>query len=226
MYSLSQRTSRFIVGLLMLVGVCHADIILNPIDRGTYSATGNHDPNYHNYIIGGSSSGHDFISNNFFVFDLSGLSAQVISAEFWIESNWYLSADPSETFTVYDITGSIPAIRDGSAGVAGFTDMQSGNAYGDISVSSADNGTMLSITLNAQAIQNINAGLGGQFAIGGTVSTLDLITPREEQIFGPTNPDNPADGVDLRLTIIPEPSVLGLLIVGCGMLALRRRRIR
>ena len=226
MHSSSQRTNRLIVGLLLAASICRASITLNPIDRGTYTATGAYDPQYHNYVIGSSSSDHDFISNNFFVFDLSGVLDQVISAEFWIESNWYISADPSETFTVYDITGSIPAIRNGSAGVAGFTDMQSGNAYGNISVSSADNGTMLHILLNAQAIQDINAGLGGLFAIGGTVSTLDMITPRQEEIFGPTSSDNPADGVELRLTIVPEPSALGLLLVSCGMMVLRKMKNR
>ncbi|NCC62279.1 MAG: PEP-CTERM sorting domain-containing protein [Verrucomicrobiae bacterium] len=221
----SQRTSRFIVALLLAAGICQADVILNPIDRGTYYEDGYHNPLYHNYIIGRGSPS-SLIANNFFVFDLSGVSEQFIGAEFRIESNWYLSADPSETFTVYDITESIPSIRDGSAGIAGFADMQSGNAFGDISISSGDNGTMLSIVLNAQALQDINAGSGGLFALGGTVSTLDLITPREEQIFGPTDPDNPADGVELVLTLIPEPSVLGLLLLGCGMLALRRRRMR
>lgn len=221
---LSQNTNRIIVALLLVAGICRADVILNPIDRGVYAEDGTHYDSY-SYIIGRPSPVSQ-ISNNFFVFDLSGVSEQVIGVEFRIESNWYLSADPSETFTVYDITGSIPAIWDGSAGVAGFTDMQSGNAYGDISVSSADNGTMLDISLNAQAIQDINNSLGGQFAFGGTISTLDLINPREEEIFGPTNPDNPADGVELVLTMIPEPSVLGLLLLGCGMLALRRKRMR
>ena len=118
MYSSSQRTNQLIVGLLLAASICRASITLNPIDRGTYTATGAHSPEYHNYVIGSSSSDPDFISNNFFVFDLSSVLEQVISAEFWIESNWYISDDPSETFTVYDITGSIPAIRDGSAGLA------------------------------------------------------------------------------------------------------------
>ena len=225
MHSSSQRTNRLIVGLLLAASICRASITLNPVDRGTYTENGDHDPVYNNYVIGrgGPSS---LVVNNFFVFDLSGILEQVISAEFWIESNWYISADPSETFTVYDITGSIPAIRNGSAGVPGFTDMQSGNAYGNISVSSADNGTMLHLILNAQAIQDINAGLGGLFAIGGTVSTLDMITPRQEEIFVFTDPDNPADGVELRLTIVPEPSALGLLIVSCGLMVLRRMKNR
>lgn len=225
MYSSSQRTNRLIVGLLLVASVCRASITLNPIDRGTYHEDGSHDPLGHNYVIGRPSPVSQ-IGNNFFVFDLSSVLDQVISAEFWIESSAYISADPSETFTVYDITGSIPAIRDASAGVAGFADMQSGNAYGNIDVSSADNGTMLHLILNAQAIQDINAGLGGLFAIGGTVSTLDMITPRDEQIFVFTNPDDPRDGVELHLTIVPEPSAMGLLMVSCGMLALRRMRIR
>jgi len=224
-YLLSPRINQIIVTLLLAAGICQADIILNPIDRGTYTENGNHDPLFHNYVIGRASPS-SLIVNNFFVFDLSGIGEQVLSAEFRIFSSWYTSADPSETFTVYDITGDIPAIRDGSAGVAGFMDMESGNAYGDFSVSSGDNGTMLDITLNTQAIADINSSLGGQFAVGGTVSTLDMITPREERIFVFTDPDNPADGVELVLTLIPEPSVLGLLLLGCGMLALRRRRMR
>lgn len=226
MYLSPRRTSGFILGLLLVAGICKADVILNPIDRGLYDEYGDHDSALTPYTIGRPSSSSPVV-NHFFVFDLSSVSETVVGAELRVESNWYLSDDPSETYVMYDVATDIFDLRGGYGdGISTFNDLQSGNSYGNTSVSSADNGTMVHIALNTQAIQDISAGLGGQFAIGGTVSTLDMITPREEEVFMFTDTANPADGVELVLTLIPEPSALGLLLVGCGMLALRRIWIR
>ncbi|NCC53186.1 MAG: PEP-CTERM sorting domain-containing protein [Spartobacteria bacterium] len=226
MSSLSQRTSRFIVALLLVAGICRADIILNSIEQGQYYDTGDSNlPLIHQYGAGRGSFDSP-VANNLFVFNLSSVSDPVLSAELRIESNWYFSADPFETYTICDVSTDLISLMNGFGGISAFNDLQSGNTYGAIDISAVDNGTALSILLNAQAIQDINNSLGGQFAIGGTVSTLDMITPRQEFVFPFTDPDSPSEGVELVLTLIPEPSVLGFLLLGCGMLALRRRRMR
>lgn len=223
---LSYQNINRVVALLFLFLILPgwADIV-TPFDRGRYLATGYHDTSGHSYAIG-SPGELDYLSNHFMAFDLSGISEQILSAEFRIDSPYYSSADPFETYKIYDITSDMNSILDGSAGVAGFNDMQTGNLYGSIDVSSADNGTILSIQLNSMAIQEINNHLGGWFALGGTVSTLDFVNPRTEEIFGFSDPDDPTDGVSLVLTVIPEPSVNALLLLGGGLIALRRKRIR
>lgn len=221
-----QNINRVAVVVFLFLNLSGSADIINPFDRGNYSATGVHSTSSLSYEIGSSSADHDFIKNHFMVFDLSGISQTVIGAELQIYSPAYGSTDPLETYEIYDISTDIDSILDGTAGVVGFNDMQSGNLYGSADVSLADNATTLSITLNAQAVLDISNSLGGEFAFGGTVSTLDYLTPRREEIFVGTSSGNPADGVALVLTIIPEPSVLGLLLLGCGMLALRRRRMR
>ena len=225
--SLSYRNiNRVAAVVFLLLNLSGRADVINPFDRGNYTATGVHSTSSLSYEIGSSSANHDFIRNHFMVFDLSSISETVIGAELQIYAPAYGSTDPFETYEIYDISTDISSILDGTAGVAGFNDMQSGNLYGSTDVSSADNGTTLSIQLTPSAVQDINDQLGGWLALGGTVSTLDYLNPRQEEIFVGTNSGNPADGVSLVLTIIPEPSVMGLLLLGCGILALRRRRMR
>ena len=226
MYSSSPRTNRLIAGLMLAAAICRADIILSPIEKGQYYDTGDSNLPFIHQHGAGSGSSDSPVANNFFVFNLSGISQPVLTAELRIDSNWYFSADPFETYITYDVGTDIATLMNGSGGISAFTDLQSGNSYGNINLSAADNGSTVSIFLNSQAIQDINNILGGQFAIGGTVSTLDILTPRQEFVFPFTDPDSPSEGVSLVLTIIPEPSAFGLLIISCGMLALRRMRIR
>ncbi|MBU0676483.1 MAG: PEP-CTERM sorting domain-containing protein [Verrucomicrobia bacterium] len=209
--------------MLLIASICHADMILHPIDRGRYANDGYHETLNAAYGVG---YGGTFINNNFFVFNLGGLSEEVLSAELQLFNPWSISPDPFETYATYDVNTDLTSLMNGSGGTNAFNDLQSGNSYANVNISSADNGTTISMTLNAQAIQDINNSLGGLFAIGGTVTTLDIPRGLQEELFGFTSTDNPADGVDLRLTIIPEPSVLGLLLLGCGMLILQGIRNR
>lgn len=224
MYLSFQRISGFVFAPLTVAGICYGDMILNPIDRGRYSDTGYHETLNVAYGVG---NGGTFIDNNFFVFGLVGLTEEVVAAEIQIFNPWSISPDPYETYTLYDVSTDIASLMNGSGGTSAFYDLQSGIIYGSINISADDNGTTIAIALNAQAIQDINNNAGGLFAVGGTInSTIDYINPKQEEIFGFTSTDNPAAGVSLILTTIPEPSVLGLLIASCGLLALRRIQIR
>lgn len=224
MYLSSQRTSLSIVGLCFLACVCRADLIVNPVDRGMYANDGYHDTLSIAYGVG---NGGTFINNNFFVFNLAGLGEEVVAAELQIFNPWSISPDPYEAYTIYDVNTDITSLTDGFGGTNAYNDLQSGNAYGSINISAADNGTTISITLSALAIQDINNNAGGLFAVGGTIdSTINYSTPQQEEVFGFTGAGSPADGVSLLLTTIPEPSVLGLLIASCGLLALRRIQFR
>ena len=79
---------------------------------------------------------------------------------------------PSATYTLYDVTTPIATLNaDQSGAVAIYNDLGSGVAFGSVSVSAADNGTQVIVDLNAAGIAAVNANLGGEFAIGGTLGT-------------------------------------------------------
>ena len=76
---------------------------------------------------------------------------------------------------------------------------------------------MVGFDFNAAALAQMNSAIGGQWAFGGAVTTLDNPS-RAENIFGGSG-SSPA-----RLAInAPEPSTLVLAAVGLPMV-LRRRR--
>ena len=53
-----------------------------------------------------------------------------------------------------------------------FNDLGSGTVLGSRSVSAADNNDIISIPLNSAAVNLLNASRGGQFALGGAITTL------------------------------------------------------
>ena len=131
----------------------------------------------------------------------------------------YLSDDPTETYTNYDVSTPIASLIDGTGGVGAWDDLGSGTVYGDVVVSAADNGTFISIFLNAAAIADANAAAGGLFAIGGAVTTLGGDT---EIIFGLSGGGNASD--TQLIVKVPEPGTLTVLAaMGLGV---RRRRRR
>ena len=208
--------------------VSSASIIVNATDSGWYDDTGWHQPDNLNYAVGEEVA---YIYNNFFVFDLSGVSETVTYAVINIYSpespaqffDGYQSMDPFETYALYDVSTDIAVLTSDSGGVEVFQDIGTGTSYGEYDVSAADNGQFVSITLNADALDNINNG-AGLFAIGGAVSTIDS-TPNNEIIFASSGePSVPAPY--LTLTTVPIPAAIWLFGSGLiGLAGLARRRV-
>lgn len=145
-------------------------VTIDATDRGYYSATGNHDPANDNYYAGynGSQFGNTF--RNFFVFDLPGATVLSATLYLWNPSNGHYSLDPSETYSLFDVSTSIAALRAGGSGLSGiYNDLGSGTSYGSVTVTSASNGTYISIPLNSSFP---NAANGGSIALGGAITTL------------------------------------------------------
>lgn len=161
-----------------------------------------------NYIAGicGSSdgcAGSNSLHNNYFVFDVANYVGQVNSLVLNLAQpsnvdgisshDGYISINPSETYSLWDISADPRS----NSGVPLFNDLGSGLFFGSTVVNAATNGTTVSITLNANALSQLNRTTSGLFWLGGTLRG--------------------AGGV-------PEPSTWLMLIAGFGMIGAGMRR--
>ena len=163
---------------------------LSDYDRGWYTSIGVHTPTNRNYITGhcDTTCSMDEEARSFFVFDLAGINKPIVAATLCLEvplSLGYLSPDPTEVFEVHDYVGDINTLVSGAGGSAAFEDLGTGAFYGSRSYSCADKGMLTTIDLNEQALADMNASLGGLFAMGGRISTLGPFT--DEYVFGYSN---------------------------------------
>jgi len=157
-----------------------------------------------NYLVG-QVGAPDLVYNNYFVFDLSGLSGAITSAMFELESfevDTSLDGAAAVTYSLFDVGTPISELTSSQSNRGDiWADLASGAAYGARVYTNADSNTVQSIALSGDAIAAINAArLGGatQFAIGGTLAPL---------------------------TATPEPATAAVLGLGlAGLLAARRRR--
>jgi hypothetical protein len=220
------------MGLLDCPLVSAATVVINRTDRGWYNESGLHQPSNQNYIVGddrytgcGTSCYADV--HDFFVFDLAGVTQPISSAKLALfvpgpgSQRGYLSPDPSENYELHDVSTPIATLVAGTGGVAAHADLGSGVVYGSRTMTAADNGSVVEITLNSSAITAMNA-THGLFGIGGSLTTLDAVA-NNEVVFAWTN--NGSEVTQLRLTLVPEPSTLVLLgMCAINLLGYRKAR--
>jgi len=200
---------------------------LDAVDSGWYHITGNHTASINNYFTGICGSGcpqNPGDHRSFFVFDVTSISDEIISATLNLFNPSYNSTDASEDLSIYDVTTSIADLTGTSTtDTAIFDDLGTGTLYGSRTVLAGDTGVTIVITLNTAALTDLN-NASGLFAFGGALTSLSSSGP--EYIFG-----NSEDGFR-RLTIetrdpvqqnpnppssseVPEPS--SLLLAGMGL---------
>jgi hypothetical protein len=173
-----------IAALTMLVGpsLQAQEAVLEAVDSGNYSSEGDHSPTNSNYLAGDTAAAGVHERRNFFVFDLSGLPAPVLDAALAIYNpsdppdggDGFSSPDPFETYTTFEVTTDPATVMAGGTGLTGiFDDLGDGTAYGSVDVTGADNGSVIVIPLDQDAVASINVAFGGLWAVGGAVTTLD-----------------------------------------------------
>jgi hypothetical protein len=102
---------------------------------------------------------------------------------------------------------------------------------GQATVTPADDGKTISISLNASGVNYLNSTIGSQFAFGGFLSSIPLSSSDSRYIFASSGTfPLISTTLDITTTAVDEPGTFSLGGVGLvsilGIMLLRRRGIR
>src|SRR5207249_1794388 len=89
---------------------------------------------------------------DYFVFDLSSVIEPIVGAQLnlWNPPFNFSSLDPTETYTLFDVSTPLASLQASGSGLTGFFgDLGTGTSYGAQAVSAASNGGIVSVSLNA-----------------------------------------------------------------------------
>ena len=126
--------------------------------------------------------------DNYFVFDISGLTKAVSSASITLDS---YSVSLSQTYTLYNFGGNIPDLTSGNNYTTTASQLAIGTPIGSFNYTPADTGLYETIALNSTFITAINAAIatnvaavaaGGsptitQFAVDGAITNTVAAVP-------------------------------------------------
>jgi large repetitive protein len=170
-----------------------AIVQLDAIDSGWYKNNGLHGASNKNYIIGDYLATDGRVYRNYFVFDLSGITLPIGAANLSVynPTDGYISADPTETWNLWEVSSSMANLMADHAagdpvGLDIYDDLGGTNFLGTGTVSAADNDTMVNVALNGNALVLLNNAIGSQWAVGGSITTLDAVD-NSEVMFSWTN---------------------------------------
>lgn len=185
-------------------------------NSGTF-LTGQYGTGWHSGVPGEARS--------FFVFDLSGVTGTITAATLRLATNpsfsTYISPDPSETFTLFDVSTPLATLTSGGGG---FADLGTGTTLGSF-VATGALGAQADISLNAAGLTYLNAAIGGNPALGGAITTLTS-GASNEIVFNATDASFTRQMLlttTTAPTVVPEPSTWLMLTLGLAPLLLRRR---
>ncbi len=188
-------------------------LTLNHSDSGWYKSSGYHNSSNENYIAGNTSSNY----RNWFVFDLSGITQNIVSAKLRLYSG---NVSSSGIYDTFDVSTGINALLAGGSNKTGiFTDLGSGVGYGSRNIAAHEDCTIIDIVLNQAAIAALNSA-NGLWAIGGTYASSGYA-------FGYTGYNSHVRQLilDVQPASVPEPGMFALMTIGfAGILGFKRRR--
>ena len=199
-------------------------VSLGTSQRGWVGDDGTGNPGNGNYFTG-ELNGREY--RNYFIFDLSEIYGQVLSAEisFEMPERGMISVDDSELFALREVNSYIGP--DEIADPSIFEDLGDGEVFGAAVISTGVTG--VTVDLGSGFIDLLNAG-GLSVTLGGHLTSLDENHADSEYVFAfsNTNQDAEPSPVQLHLTVdlsgsaIPEPS--SAVMLGFASLFLLRRQ--
>jgi hypothetical protein len=219
-------SATFLVAALSVAassGAAATTVTINSYASGFYQNSGG------TPSLGSTNIIEDSTRNNYFAFDLSGLSGTVTGAKLTIfggNGNFIFNGTtpPTVTYSIYDVTTNIGSLTGHTAGPAAFTDLGSGSVYGStsIAVTSTTFGSMPQLEINlAGGLSDIASTLGSLFALGGGSNLVS-----NQGFLWSSSIRDPAAQLTLEVTQVPLPAALPLFaaILGGGALVAWRRR--
>ena len=163
---------------------------------------------------------NDFCTG-FRAFDLSTVVGTITAATLRLPATSSVSAVSGALVTLYDVSTPVAFLgtNDGPGDAAIRTDLRSGTVYGGFNYVK---GIVNVVNLNASAIADLNAAIGGEWAVG-----VEAPGNSFTGAFGFNSPGGSQLVLTTRMGNVPvtEPGTLGML--GLGLLAVgfaRRRR--
>jgi PEP-CTERM motif len=212
-----------------------ADVMVTTTDRGYYYDYDFNDPTNKNYLTGQLNVGSTIGFHSFFAFNaLTGLPGPIVGATLSLFDPvaGYSSTQPSETLTIDGFSGNLAALETGGTQSGEYNALASGTPFGTQTVGAANDGSFVTITLDAAAIAFLNAHTSTPFALGGYLAGIPPTDTSTRFVFGGSAFVLANDG-NTFLTLqtaqpVPEPeSWLLLLTTACASLfgwRLRRRQ--
>jgi hypothetical protein len=198
----------------------------NTIGRGWFNDVGDHTANNGNYFVGNRASAsvpRQF--RNFFVVDLSGVTAPIVSARMllWNPLGGFASPQGTEVFRLFDVSTPIAELTADQVGRPEiYADLGSGSIMGTYTATAESNGTVVSVDFDVLGLASLNAARGGLWVAGGAITTINGAVGRtDEFLFGGTL-GRPDDGQTRLEFTVPGPGA-GVLVIA-GMVAQVRRR--
>lgn len=215
----SLKTIALSAALVLSAAAANAvTVTVDAYDNGWYRSTGVHSTTNTNIIASGS-------YNNWFAFDLSSVTGLVTGATLTIfgDNGKYANAPSTATYRLFDVSTDVDVLTAGTGGVAAHTDLESGTQYGATNVATpGSEGRMPQVTVAMTGgLNDINASLGGKFAVGGTTDATTFL-------WGYSNYSNFTAAkltLTTQMTVVPVPASIALMgagLLGLGLVARRR----